>query len=407
MWMMFMSSKSSQRRIHEPSCPIKKESMKKSRREFLGMSLGVGLTPIIKANSLENLMDLTEPEKKLKILILGGTSFLGPHQIAYALKRGHEVSIFTRGKTVPKVHQDLFSKVEKLIGDREDNLEALKNRKWDAVIDNSGRKTKWTEDTARLLEAQVEAYMYTSSISVYYPYVGTDFSEERSLVTEIPKGVSEQAQLTYEYGVMKATSEMATMNAFGPQRSYIVRPSLIVGPGDRTDRFPYWLSRLEKGGDILIPGKKEEVVQYIDVRDLAEWMIRLLENKAAGVYNGSGPGFEMTTNAFVHGVHASYNSPVNYIQIDDLNFLKENEIIGIQPWVIQLPEYAGMSKSDNRKAIAAGLQFRPLSETVSATKEWWYSNAVAQERRDNILTGQQSLMSREKDILEKWQNRKK
>lgn len=367
------------------------------------MSMALGIAPFIKANPIHQISDVMKSEKPLKILILGGTSFLGPHQVAYALERGHEVSIFTRGKTIPTVHQKLFSRVEKLVGDREDNLEALKNKQWDVVIDNSGRKTKWTEDTARLLKDQVKYYMYTSSISVYYPFVGDDFSEQRPLVTAIPPDADDNEQQTYAYGVMKATSEMATLDVFGPDRSIIVRPTLIVGPGDRTDRFPYWLARLEKGGDIIIPGSRDEVVQYIDVRDLAEWMIRLLENGAAGTYNGSGPGFDMTTNAFVHGIHASYNSPVRYIQIDDLNFLQENGIIGIQPWVIQLPEYAGMSRSDNSKAIAADLQFRPLSETVRATKEWWYSDAVTQDRRDNILTGERSLMLREKDILAKWE----
>ena len=380
--------------------------MKKSRRQFLGMTAAIGLAPTIKANAVQNLFKSNQVEKKLKILILGGTSFLGPHQISYALNRGHEVSIFTRGKTVPKIHQDLFAKVENLVGDRGDNLEALKNRKWDAVIDNSGRKTKWTEDTAQLLKDQVEHYMYTSSISVYYPFSGDDFSESRSLVTKIPEDVSAQEKPTFEYGVMKANSEIATIDAFGADRSMIVRPTLIVGPGDRTDRFPYWLARIEKGGDIIIPGGRDEVVQYIDVRDLAEWMIRLLENKAAGTYNGSGPAFDMTTNAFVHGIHASYNSPVNYVQIDDLDFLQENSVIGIQPWVIQLPQYAGMSKSDNDKAISADLQFRPLSETVKATREWWCSDAVTQERRDNILSSERSFMNREKGILEKWYGRK-
>ncbi|PRX56447.1 NAD-dependent epimerase/dehydratase family protein [Flagellimonas meridianipacifica] len=380
--------------------------MKKNRREFLGMGLALGLTSIVEASPVKSIIDYKWNDKKLKILILGGTSFLGPHQIAYALDRGHEVTTFTRGKTIPSVHQKLFPKVEQLVGDREDNLEALKNRTWDVVIDNSGRKTKWTEDTAQLLKDQVGYYMYTSSISVYYPYYGEDFSEDRSVVLEVPKEAEGDAKYTYEYGVMKANSELATINHFGADRSIIVRPSLIVGPGDRTDRFPYWLARLEKGGDIIIPGDRNEVVQYIDVRDLAEWMIRLLENKSAGTYNASGPCFPMTTNAFVHGVHACYNSPVNYIQIDDLNFLKDNEIIGIQPWVIQLPEYAGMSKSDNGRAIAAGLQFRPLAETVMATKEWWYSNAITQERRDNILNGERSFMNREKDILTKWKARK-
>ena len=381
--------------------------MKKSRRKFLGTSLALGLTPVVKANPFSDLMDIDKNEKKLKILILGGTSFLGPHQIEYALERGHEVSIFTRGKTIPKIYTDLFTKVEQLVGDREDNLEALKNRKWDAVIDNSGRKTKWTSDTAQLLKDNVELYMYTSSISVYYPYYGNDFSVDRPVVTEIPADADADEIRTYEYGVMKATSELATIEAFGEDRSIIVRPTLIVGPGDRTDRFPYWVARLEKGGDIIIPGKKDEVVQYIDVRDLAEWMIRLLENKTAGTFNGSGPGFAMTTNAFVHGIHASFNSSVNYIQIDDVNFLEENGIIGIQPWVIQLPEYAGMSKSENSKSIKADLTFRSLSDTVQATHEWWYSNAVSQERRNNILNGERSLMNREKGILEKWFARKK
>ena len=289
----------------------------KNRREFLSTTLALGLAPLAKPNLFGQIVEPVKPEDKLKILILGGTSFLGPHQIDYALKRGHEVSIFVRGKTVPKVHTEVFSKVERLIGDRENNLEALKNRKWDVVIDNSGRKTKWTEDTAKLLVDNVGHYMYTSSVSVYYPYTGTDFSEERKVVTEIPANASEQEKYTYEYGVMKATSEIAAINTFGKDRSIIVRPTLIVGPGDRTDRFPYWVARLEKGGDVIIPGGKDEVVQYIDVRDLAQWMIRLSENKAAGTYNGSGPGFDMTTNAFVHGIHASFNSPINYVQIDD------------------------------------------------------------------------------------------
>lgn len=376
--------------------------MKKSRRKFIRTSLALSLTPLAKANAVHKMMDFEKSDQKLKILILGGTSFLGPHQIAYALDRGHEVTTFTRGKTIPKIHAKLFSKVEQLIGDRENNLEALKNRKWDVVIDNSGRKVKWTEDTAKLLSDNVKTYMYTSSISVYYPYVGDNFSETRSLVTKIPDNADEQEKMMYDYGVMKANSELATINAFGKDRSIIVRPTLIVGPGDRTDRFPYWLARLEKGGDIIIPGRSDEEIQIIDVRDLAQWMIRLLENKAAGIYNGSGPGFKLTTNAFVHGIHASYNSPVNYIQIDDIDFLEENKLFAIQPWVIQLPKFLGMSKSDNRKAILADLKFRPLSNTVKDTKDWWYSEAVSQERRDNILSGEQSFMQREKEILEKW-----
>lgn len=381
--------------------------MKNSRRKFIKTSMAIGAASLLSPYTLQASNVLSNKTEKLKILILGGTSFLGPHQISYALERGHEVSIFTRGKTVPKIHAPLFDKVEKLVGDREDNLEALKNRSWDVVIDNSGRKTKWTEDTAQLLKDNVGYYMYTSSISVYYPFTGSDFSESRKLVTKIPENMEPGEKGLYDYGVMKATSEIATMKAFGAERSIIVRPTLLVGPGDRTDRFPYWLARLEKGGEVIIPGAPSEAIQYIDVRDIAEWMIRLCENKAAGVYNGSGPGFDMTTNAFVYGIHACYNSPVNFVQIDDLDFLQKNGVIGIQPWVIQLPKFLGMSKSDNSKAIASGLTFRSLANTVEATKKWWYSEAVSQERRDNILTNERSFMRREKDIIKNWRQRSK
>ncbi len=367
--------------------------------------MAIGAATLVSPYTMQASQLFSTSSEKLNILILGGTSFLGPHQISYALERGHKVSIFTRGKTIPKIHPEVFSKVEKLVGDRENNLEALKNRKWDVVIDNSGRKTKWTKDTAELLKDNVGCYLYTSSISVYFPFTGDDFSEKRKLVTKVPENATPQEKGNYDYGVMKATSEMATINAFGAERSIIVRPTLLVGPGDRTNRFPYWTARLEKGGEVIIPGASTEVVQYIDVRDIAEWMIRLCENKAAGIYNGSGPGFDMTTTAFVHGIHASFNSPVKFYQIDDQQFLIDNGVIGIQPWVIQLPEYAGMSKSDNSKAIEAGLTFRSLSNTVEATKKWWYSDAVSQKRRDTILTGERSFMRREKEIISKWKQR--
>ncbi len=367
--------------------------------------MALGAASLVSPYAMQASHFLSTNAEKLNILILGGTSFLGPHQISYALDRGHKVSIFTRGKTTPKIHPEVFSKVEKLVGDRENNLEALKNRKWDVVIDNSGRKTKWTKDTAELLKDNVGYYLYTSSISVYFPFTGNDFSENRKLVTKVPENATPQEKGNYNYGVMKATSEMAAIDAFGAERSIIVRPTLLVGPGDRTDRFPYWTARLEKGGEVIIPGASSEVVQYIDVRDIAEWMIRLCENKAAGIYNGSGPGFDMTTAAFVHGIHACFNSPVKFYQIDDQKFLLDNGVYGIQPWVIQLPEYAGMSKSDNSKAIASGLTFRPLSNTVEATKKWWYSDAVTQKRRDSILTGERSFIRREKEIISKWKQR--
>jgi len=213
-------------------------------------------------------------------LILGGSSFLGPHQIAYALKQGHSVSMFSRGKTEPTIHKELFNDVEKLIGDREDNLDALKGRSWDVVIDNSGRKVAWTKATAELLKESCELYMYISSVSVFYPYYKTGLTEEDPLVLKVPDLTeNEDEKMTYDYGVMKANSENAAMEIFGKDRTIIVRPTFMTGPADRTNRFMYWPTQLAKGGDIIIPGNSYDPVQYIDIRDISAWMIRLIENK--------------------------------------------------------------------------------------------------------------------------------
>jgi 2'-hydroxyisoflavone reductase len=189
---------------------------KKSRREFIELSVKSGLAiPVIgsgllSCTSSNKKSDEDESNSKLNILILGGTSFLGPHQIAYALNRGHSISTFTRGKTEPTVHQGIFDKVERLIGDRENNLKALMDRKWDAVIDNSGHKVEWTEKTAELLKDNVGLYLYTSSTGVYYPYRTGNIREDQELVLEEPEGIEdEEMKIEYRYGVMKSNSEIA------------------------------------------------------------------------------------------------------------------------------------------------------------------------------------------------------
>jgi len=218
-----------------------------------------------------------DQQKKLNILILGGTSFLGPHQIAYALERGHSISTFTRGKTKPTVHQEMFEQVESLVGDRENDLEALKNWKWDAVIDNSGRNVEWTKATAELLKDNVELYIYTSSTGVYYPYLGKDIKEDIELVLEVPEDLpDEEMKMEHGYGVMKANSELAAKAAFGDDRTIVVRPTYMVGPADLLDRFIHWPIRLSREGEVLVPGKKDDPVQFIDVRDVAQFMIRLI-----------------------------------------------------------------------------------------------------------------------------------
>ncbi|GJM32606.1 MAG: hypothetical protein DHS20C18_16070 [Saprospiraceae bacterium] len=359
-------------------------------------------------NSL--LSDRVTPEKKaahpLKILILGGTSFLGPHQIAYAMNRGHQITTFTRGKTEPTIYKKLFKEVEELIGDREDNLEALKGRKWDAVIDNSGRREKWTKDTAELLKDNVDLYLYTSSTGVYYPYLGSNIKEDTKLVLEVPDGINDYQKMEYGYGVMKTRSENVAKKIFGDDRTIIVRPTYMMGPADRTDRFSYWPVRLSRGGEVLVPGKNEDPVQYIDVRDVAGYMIRLIENRKSSTSNAVGPASATGMQAFVHGVHAAFSSPVSFVSIPNYQFLEEHDITDIIPWIAPIGENVGSALVNNERAIANGLTFTPLAKSVMDIYDWWHSDAVTEERRIKMVEGKDSIMRKEKDILATWKKQK-
>lgn len=339
----------------------------------------------------------------LNILILGGTTFLGPHQIRYALERGHSISIFTRGQTQPTVHRELFDHVEHLTGDRNDDLTALEGRSWDAVIDNSGRRVEWTRDTAQLLKDRVETYVYTSSTGVYLPYLGDDLTEDTRLVLEDPPEVPDDRRPTY--GVMKSLSEIEARAAFGDDRAIIVRPTYIIGPADPTNRFPYWPVRLHRGGEVLVPGKGHDRVQFVDVRDLTEWMIRLIEIRTAGTFNAAGPASPLGMHAFVHGVHAATSSAVSWVMIPDYDFLEAHEIQYALPWLMPVGEYVGAARINIDRAVANGLTFRPLALTSMDTLEWWFSDAVTEERRQGLLEDPRSLMQREAQIIADWKAR--
>jgi 2'-hydroxyisoflavone reductase len=339
----------------------------------------------------------------LDILILGGTTFLGPHQIRYALERGHSISIFTRGQTQPTVHRELFGEVEHLTGDRNDDLTALEGRTWDAVIDNSGRRVEWTRDTAQLLKDRVEIYVYTSSTGVYLPYLGDDLTEDTQLVLEDPPEVAEDRRPTY--GVMKSLSEIEARAAFGDDRAIIVRPTYIIGPADPTNRFPYWPVRLHRGGEVLVPGKGHDRVQLVDVRDLTEWMIRLIENRTAGTFNAAGPASPMGMHAFVHGVHAATSSAVSWVMVPDYDFLEAHEVQYAIPWLMPVGDYVGSARINIDRAVASGLTFRPLALTSMDTLEWWFSDAVTEERRQGLLEDPRSLVQREAQIIADWKAR--
>lgn len=334
----------------------------------------------------------------LDLLILGGTSFLGPHQVRCALERGHRVSIFTRGKTQPLIHTGLFDHVEHLVGDRDGNLKALEGRRWDAVIDHSGQRVAWAKDAAELLKDAANQYLYVSSTGVYYPYHEVDIAEtSQPMLADVPP------QDPPSFGVMKARSEIAVRQAFGNERTTIVRPQYIVGPGDLKDRFTYWPQRIARGGEVLVPGSFDDPIQWIDVRDLTEWMIRLLEQDTTGTFNAVGPSSACGMAEFVHGVRAATSAPVTWTWIDDRAFLKAQGLTYSIPWLLPDGEFLGAARINNRAARNAGLTFRPLAQTCMDTLAWWESDQVTPERRDNPTWP--LSVDRERVILEAWRLR--
>ena len=288
------------------------------RRTFLRTagSLGaIALTPtslLGRPRSLDHLHGYgsvaeTAP-RNLRILILGGTSFLGPHQVHLALERGHSVSIFNRGRTEPRLYAEDFARVERLVGDREDDLSALDGRTWDVVIDNSTRRAAWAESTVALLRDAVEHYVFVSSTGVYYPYLTPDVDEEGPVPMEDTRGGEDGSMA---YGVMKAQGEQAVRDGFG-DRAIVLRPGHIAGPGDtQPNRFPYWTTRIERGGEILVPGRRDDPVQIVDVRDLTGFMFHLFESGTGGTYNVVGPASPLTMEEFVHGLRACSGEPVS------------------------------------------------------------------------------------------------
>src|SRR5438445_3735351 len=261
---------------------------KTTRRYFIKTSIAVGSGLGFALRSATLFAE--KSVKPLRILILGGTGFTGPYQVRYALSRGHKVTTFNRGKTHPG---ELPNEVEQLIGDRNGRLDALKNRQWDVAIDNPTTLPAWVRDAAQTLKGNVERYVFISTISVYAD-TGQGVDETAPLAKyDGPDPYKETIEAVkasgYEtYGPLKALSEKEVEKWF-PGKASIIRPGLIVGPRDETDRFTYWPVRIDRGGEVLAPGKPSDPVQFIDARDLAEWTIRMAENRETGIYNATGP----------------------------------------------------------------------------------------------------------------------
>lgn len=304
----------------------------------------------------------------MKLLIIGGTKFVGRTIVESALINGHEITMFNRGTTNP----DLFPQVEKLQGDRDSDLAPLKGRTWDAVIDTCGYVPRIVEKSAELLKDQVEHYTFISTISVYsndvYSKPGTD---ENGPLAHLEDETTEEIN-GETYGALKVLCEEAVDAAF-LGRNLIVRPGLIVGPYDPTDRFTYWPVKVARGGKVLAP-PADAPLQIIDVRDLSEWVVRMVEQRKTGEYNATGPDYGLTFGKALETCKAAAEQASAEVIHADEEFLLEHEI---QPWgdlPLWLPaSHNGMSQVNVSKAIGEGLTYRVLSDTVRATLAWYRS----------------------------------
>lgn len=306
------------------------------------------------------------PVTPRSLLVLGGTGFIGPHLVRHAVARGHRVTIFTRGKR----EAELPASVERLIGDRNGKLEALAGRRWDLVVDDSATNPDYVRQSTELLADKVGRYLFTSSTGVYYPYLepGADESRPVRMTAQDPEDGAEA------YGVAKAQCERHVLDTFNKNRNdggVIVRPTYIVGPGDTTDRFPYWPQRLQRGGEVLAPGRRDDPAQLVDVRDLAEFMLKLLEDDRSGIYNVAGPAEPLTISQFLETAVTTLNPDARLTWIDDYEFLAAHEIFDSIPWVMQRGNDEHCMEIRNDRAIAAGLKFRPLATTLRDTLAWW------------------------------------
>lgn len=342
--------------------------------------------------------------KPLRILILGGTGFTGPHQVRYALARGHKLTLFNRGRRP----QDWPGEVEELMGDRNTgDLSALAGRDWDVCIDNPTTLPSWVRDAGKVLKGKVGQYVFISTLSVFASESQPGTDETGQLLEykgpDPMKETQESLRANMElYGPLKARSEREAETWF-PGITTVIRPTLIIGPGDESDRFTYWPARLDRGGDVLAPGDGTDPVQFVDARDLAEWTIRMVETRTFGVFNAAGPAFEMPMIEMLYAVKGATPVP-GRLQWVPASFLDEQKVrpwSDMPVWVPSGPETAGFSRFSNRKAVAAGLTFRPLAQTALDTLAWF--KGLPADRQAKLKAG--LTPEREREVLAAWKAR--
>jgi len=310
-----------------------------------------------------------------------------------ALERGHRITLFNRGRS----NTHLFPRLEKLVGDRNDDVTALEGRRWDAVLDNSGYTPDQVRLSAGVLSGQVGRYLFTSTRAVYRDFTAPVMDENA------PLGPADLPEAEWEgYGPLKVLAERAVADAFGEQ-AVIVRPPIIVGPGDRSDRFTYWVDRIDDGGDVMAWGDPSDPVQFIDVRDLADFYVHLLEQGTSGVFNAEGPGAPLSSAELLYGIKAVTGKPVSFTWVDwDFLISRGEEPQGSLPfWQPPRGAYLNYGRMDNRRAVEAGLTFRPLAVTARETLDWHRTRSLEEQQRLRVGLGP----AREKTLLGEWRDR--
>jgi len=392
--------------------------MSPTRRDFLatsaaaaGGALGLASAPrrafgAEAASAVEHTRQaVSRAPKPLNILILGGTGFTGPEQVDYALARGHRVTLFNRNVTRPGLFKGKVA--EELVGDLNDNTKALEGKKFDVVLDNPTTLPLWVKNVAKYLKGNVKHYIFISTTSVYRDQSQIGINEE-SPTTPLPDGLDPYTLNPSAYGALKTRAEQEVQVHY-PGINTVIRPCLIVGPLDRTDRFTYWPARIDKGGEVLAPDKPDDPCQFIDSRDLAEWTVRMAEAQEFGLYNAIGPDKPLTIAEMLYGVKAITTAGAQFTWVP-WEFLQAQNV---RPWrnmTVWQPPYgrtAGYQRRNASKAIAKGLTFRPLAVTAKDTLDWHKTRP--QKEQDATLKGEINGldMAREAEVLAAWKAKQK
>lgn len=389
--------------------------MSTSRRNFLkwsaaaGGALSFGVLPDLALGAVPGAAPRTvaPPVERaatpLDMLIIGGTGFTGPEQVNYALARGHRVTLFNRNKTRP----DFFKgRVTELIGDLNSDTSALAGHDFDVVIDNPTTSPVWVRNVAKYMAGHTKHYIFISTESVYVDN-SRPWADETDALTPMPAGLDPFgvpiAEARKYYGALKTFCEGFVQRTY-PGISTVIRPGLIVGPLDRSDRFTYWPVRIDRGGEVLAPGHPDEPAQYIDARDLAEWTIRMAENRTFGIYNGVGPNGPLTMAELLYGIKAVTTAGAQFTWVP-ADFLHDQKISAWRDMPVWVPDSGptlGFMQRSNARAIAAGLTFRPLATTARDTLE--YNNTRPEEQRKALAAGAVAGISaeREAQVIAAW-----